>query len=56
MTTEYEMQNQLNQRRIAELERELGDIYAGKRTDYGRVDADWRASDSDRRRSNDSND
>ena len=50
------MVNDHLQRRIAELERELGDIYAGKRTDYGRADADWRASDGDRRRSNDSND
>jgi hypothetical protein len=43
-------------RRIAELERELGDTYAGKRIDVGRADADWRASGSDRRRSDDSND
>ena len=43
-------------RRIAELERELGDMYAGKRTDYGRANADWRAGGSDRRRSDDSND
>ena len=50
------MVNDHLQRRIAELERELGDIYAGKRTDYGRANADWRASGSDRRRSDDSND
>ena len=43
-------------RRIAELERELGDIYAGKRINHGRADADWRASGSDRRRDADSND
>jgi hypothetical protein len=43
-------------RRIAELEKELGDVYAGKRTDVGGSDADWRASGSDRRRSDDSND
>jgi hypothetical protein len=50
------MVNDHLQRRVAELERELGDIYAGKRTDYGRADADWRASGSGRRRSDDSND
>jgi hypothetical protein len=50
------MVNDHLQRRVDALERELGDIYAGKRTDYGRADADWRASGSDRRRSDDSND
>jgi hypothetical protein len=43
-------------RRIAELEKELGDVYAGKRTDVGGADAGWRASNSGRRRSDDSND
>ena len=50
------MVNDHLQRRVDALERELGDIYAGKRTDYGRANADWRASGSDRRRSDDSND
>jgi len=50
------MVNDHLQRRVDALERELGDIYAGKRIDYGRADADWRASGSDRRRSDDSND
>jgi hypothetical protein len=43
-------------RRIAELEKELGDIYAGKRTDVGGSDADWRPDSHSRRRDADSND
>jgi hypothetical protein len=43
-------------RRIAELERELGDTYAGKRTDVGGSDADWRPDSHSRRRDADSND
>jgi hypothetical protein len=50
------MVNDHLQRRVDALERELGDVYAGKRIDHGRADADWRASGSDRRRSDDSND
>jgi hypothetical protein len=50
------MVNDHLQRRVDALERELGDVYAGKRTDVGGADADWRASSSDRRRSDDSND
>jgi hypothetical protein len=50
------MVNDHLQRRVDALERELGATYAGKRTDVGGSDADWRASGSDRRRSDDSND
>lgn len=43
-------------RRIAELERELEDAYAGKRTDDGGADADWRRVGRGRRRDSDSSD
>jgi hypothetical protein len=51
------MVNDHLQRRVdAELERELGDTYAGKRTDVGGSDADWRPDSHSRRRDADSND
>jgi hypothetical protein len=50
------MVNDHLQRRVDALERELGDVYAGKRTDHGRADADWRPDSHSRRRDADSND
>jgi hypothetical protein len=43
-------------RRIAELERELEDAYAGKRTDVGGGVVDWRRVGRGRRRDPDSDD
>ena len=50
------MVNDHLQRRVDALERELGYTYVRERIDFGRADADWRASGSGRRRSDDSND
>jgi hypothetical protein len=50
------MVNDHLQRRVDALERELGDTYAGKRTDVGGSDADWRPDSHSRRRDADSND
>ena len=50
------MVNDHLQRRVDALERELGDVYAGKRIDYGRANADWRPSGRNRRRNDDSDD
>ena len=50
------MVNDHLQRRIAELERELGDIYAGKRFGDSWSSADWRPSSRGRRRSDDNDD